>query len=102
MGVDDMVRGQGYGTTLLLHAFATAFETLSIVGHVGMLVDPNNDQLMSYYAKHGFMPLGGGRRMFASVEQMRAICQAEGLDLSIPMMRLSRSEVFEKMLEGQE
>jgi GNAT superfamily N-acetyltransferase len=75
MGVDDRFAGRRYGTTLIAHAYRKALEASESVGHVGMIVDPKDDELVGYYAKHGFERLShGSRRMFVSVERMRNVC----------------------------
>jgi GNAT superfamily N-acetyltransferase len=79
MGVDDDHQGWGYGTTLLLHAYGTACDSLSTIGHVGLIVDPKNDVLGEFYARHGFEKLTRkDRRMFIPTKRMKEVRGAMG------------------------
>lgn len=57
LAVDKKYQGQGYGDTLIFHAFKTTMETAEKVGILGIIVDAKNDDVSSFYEGFGFKRL---------------------------------------------
>jgi GNAT superfamily N-acetyltransferase len=82
MGVDERYRGSGYRTVLIREAFRASIAVQEFVGHVGIVVDAKDDDLVGYYEKHGFERLERkGRRLFIPVPRITKILQESGINL---------------------
>ena len=54
LAVDTRYQGQGYGDTLIVHAFETTREVAEKVGIMGIIVDAKDDQAAAFYEGFGF------------------------------------------------
>ncbi len=54
LAFDNKYQRQGYGDTLIVHAFKTTMETAQKVGIPGIIVDAKNDAIVSFYEGFGF------------------------------------------------
>jgi predicted N-acetyltransferase YhbS len=57
LAIDKPYQGQGYGGSLIFHAFKTTMETAEKVGIQGIIVDAKDENAARFYQKFGFMPL---------------------------------------------
>lgn len=57
LAVDKDYQKQGYGDTLIFHAFKITAETAGKVGIQGMIVDAKNDDAVKFYEGFGFKRL---------------------------------------------
>lgn len=65
LAVDQNYRGQGYGDTLIYHAFKTTIHASETIGVMGMIVDAKNERAVSFYEGFGFIRLVGTRNRLA-------------------------------------
>lgn len=59
LAVDKQFQGQGFGDSLIFHAFKTTWEAAQKIGILGMVVEAKNDKAISFYEGFGFIPLRG-------------------------------------------
>lgn len=57
LAVDKNYQGKGYAADLLLFAFKTALHAAEIVGSIGVITHPLDDDVRSFYARWGFQNL---------------------------------------------
>lgn len=57
LAVDKRYQRQGYGDTLIVHAFKTTMEAARKVGILGIIVEAKNDDAVSFYEGFGFRKL---------------------------------------------
>ena len=71
LAVDKKYQGQGYGDTLIVHAFKTTVDAAEKVGILGMIVDAKDDNAASFYAGFGFKRLyGPNKRLVLPITAM--------------------------------
>lgn len=61
LAVDKKYQRQGYGDTLIVHAFKTTMEAARKVGILGIIVEAKNDDAVSFYEGFGFRKLKASR-----------------------------------------
>ena len=65
LAVDKRFKGQGLGSVLLLDALKRSYEIASkSLGSIGVVVDPLDDDAISFYEKYGFIRLPDSGKMF--------------------------------------
>lgn len=57
LAVDKNFQGQGYGDSMIYHAFKTTKEAAEKVGILGMIVDAKNEKAAAFYEGFGFKKL---------------------------------------------
>jgi predicted N-acetyltransferase YhbS len=57
LAVDLNFQGQGHGTSLMFFALTTALKASEVVGSIGVITHPLDDQLRALYTKWGFEDL---------------------------------------------
>jgi len=57
LGIDQAYQRQGHATSLLLFALKTAMRAADVVGSVGVLTRPLDDDLRRFYGRWGFQDL---------------------------------------------
>ncbi len=57
LAMDKDFQGQGYGDTLIFHAFKTTLEAAEKVGILGMVVDAKDEKAATFYEEFGFKRL---------------------------------------------
>ena len=62
LGVATRIQGRGVGEALVMRAAQIAKREASYVGGVFLAVDPKDERLVRWYARLGFVSLGGGKR----------------------------------------
>lgn len=65
LAVDKRYQGQGYGGSLIIHAFKTTAVIAEQIGIFGMVVDAKDEQAAYFYEKFGFIRLSGTSRRLA-------------------------------------
>ena len=74
LAVDKNYQGQGYGDTLIIHAFKTTMEVAEKVGILGIIVDAKDDKAASFYHGFGFQPLTGTKnRLVLPISAMKRL-----------------------------
>jgi ribosomal protein S18 acetylase RimI-like enzyme len=59
LAVDKRHQGEGYGDSLIFHAFQITVEAAEKVGILGMVVDAKDDKASAFYEGFGFRRLDG-------------------------------------------
>ena len=75
LALDTSLRGSDkqWGRQLLREALQTIADAAARAGGAVIVVDPDNDGLLGFYARNGFVATGGGDlRMFMKVATVRA------------------------------
>lgn len=68
---DNSVKGQGYGRFMLVEALKRSVQVAKEhIGAVAVIVDPIDQEAISYYAKYGFTMLPDSGRMFMSIKKI--------------------------------
>jgi GNAT superfamily N-acetyltransferase len=67
---DSEFRGAGVGELLLVAALRKALGTTRSVGSMAVVTDPKGPKAEDFYRKYGFQNLGGGRRMFLTMQDI--------------------------------
>lgn len=57
LAVDKLYQKQGYGSSLIFHAFSSTHEIAEKMGIFGMIADASDDTIAVFYEKFGFKPL---------------------------------------------
>lgn len=71
MAVDESVKGQGYGRFMLIEALKKSLIVAKEhIGAVAVVVDPIDDEAVTYYKKYGFLLLPDSGRMFMSMKKI--------------------------------
>lgn len=65
LAMDKDFQGQGYGDTLIFHAFKTTLEAAEKVGILGMVVDAKDEKAATFYEGFGFKRLRGSTNRLA-------------------------------------
>ena len=77
---DKSVKGQGYGRFMLIEALKRSVSVAKEhIGAVAVIVDPIDEEAISYYSKYGFAMLPDSGRMFMSIKKIEeALNLADG------------------------
>lgn len=68
---DHSVKGQGYGRFMLIEALKRSVKVVKEhIGAVAVIVDPIDEEAISYYSKYGFTMLPDSGRMFMSMKKI--------------------------------
>lgn len=79
LAVDKNYQGQGFGDTLIFHAFKTTQEAAERVGILGIIVDAKDENAASFYEGFGFVRLqGGSRRLVLNISALSAFLVKAG------------------------
>jgi predicted GNAT family N-acyltransferase len=71
LAVDESVQGQGYGRFMLIEALKRSVKVAKEhIGAVAVIVNPIDEEAISYYAKYGFTLLPDSGRMFMSINKI--------------------------------
>lgn len=71
LAVDNSVKGQGYGRFMLIEALKRSVNVAKEhIGAVAVIVDPIDEEAISYYAKYEFTLLPDSGRMFMSIKKI--------------------------------
>ena len=74
LAVDKEYQGQGYGDTLIFHAFKTTLDAAEKVGILGMVVEAKDDSTVSFYEGFGFKRLHKSRnKLVLSITMMKML-----------------------------
>jgi GNAT superfamily N-acetyltransferase len=74
LAVDKNYQGQGHARSLMLFALTTALKASEVIGSIGVITHPLDEQLRSLYAKWGFenLPFDPYRAMIVRMVDLRA------------------------------
>ena len=74
LAVDTRFKGQGVGKLLLIDALKRSYETaINSIAAMAIVVDPINDEAISFYSKYGFISLPDSGRMFISMNTIEQL-----------------------------
>jgi GNAT superfamily N-acetyltransferase len=73
LAVDKKFQGQGHAISLMLYALTTALKASEVIGSIGVITHPLDDQLRSLYAKWGFedLPFDPHRAMIVRMVDLK-------------------------------
>ncbi len=74
LAIDKKFQGQGHASSLMLFALTTALKASEVIGSIGVITHPLDDQLRELYAKWGFedLPFDPHRSMIVRMADLRA------------------------------
>ena len=74
VAVDCRFQGQGHASSLILFALTTALKASEVIGSIGVITHPLDDDLRTLYAKWGFedLPFDPHRAMIVRMVDLRA------------------------------
>lgn len=75
---DQEFRGKGIGDRLMEDALARALAGSEVVGSIGVITDPKDEQAAQFYQEFSFQPLIGGRLFLPMTEIMRLLAKSSG------------------------
>lgn len=68
---DNSLKGRGYGRFMLIEALKRSVNVAKEhIGAVAVIVDPIDEEAISYYSKYGFTLLPDSGRMFMSIKKI--------------------------------
>ena len=74
LAVDKKYQGQGFGDTLIFHAFKTTQEAAERVGILGIIVDAKDESAASFCVGFGFVRLqGNSARLILNIFALSAL-----------------------------
>lgn len=69
LAVDEKFKGQGIGETLLLDALKRSYDvSKSSIASMAIIVDPIDEEAVSFYKKYGFIKLPDSCKMFIAMK----------------------------------
>jgi GNAT superfamily N-acetyltransferase len=73
LAVDKKFQGQGYASSLMLFALTTALKASEVIGSIGVITHPLDDQLRMLYSKWGFedLPFDPHRAMIVRMVDLK-------------------------------
>lgn len=72
LAIDKSLFGQGAGAVLLIQALRRCFHQSKIIGSMAVIVDPIDENAISFYDKFGFLQLDTGK-MFLEMKQVKKL-----------------------------
>ena len=76
-GIDMKYQKSGFGAYLLSCALRHAVELSNSIGSYAVVVDAKNEEVKSFYLKHGFYPLSG-LLLYLPIKEIKAMVAALG------------------------
>jgi ribosomal protein S18 acetylase RimI-like enzyme len=76
LAIDSSFKGQGLGELLLLDALKRSYESSREIGSLAVIVDPLDEEAISFYRKYGFILLPDSGKMFISMEGLSGLFSA--------------------------
>ncbi len=74
LAADARFKGQGVGSLLLIDALKRSYETaIASIASMAVIVDPIDENAVSFYSKYGFILLPGSGRMFISMSTVEQL-----------------------------
>lgn len=77
LAVDLNYKGQGLGQLLLIDALKRSFDTSLRIGSMAVIVDPIDEDAVSFYRKYGFILLPDSGKMFIAMETIAGLFKLE-------------------------
>jgi GNAT superfamily N-acetyltransferase len=82
LAIHESWQGRNLGTMLLYHAMRQALRATRMVASIGIVVDAMNDDLVTFYARNGFVPLRDKpRHLIAPISRIQRIYPEDALAL---------------------
>jgi predicted GNAT family N-acyltransferase len=72
LAVDNKSKGQKLGEKLLIDALKRSYDLSSTIASHALIVDPIDEQAVTFYKKYGFIPLESGR-MFITMKTIEEL-----------------------------
>jgi hypothetical protein len=73
LAIDKQYKGQGLGGNLLLDALYRCYISSLQIGSMAVVVDPIDDNAISFYQQYDFIMLPDSRRMFLSMDTVKSL-----------------------------
>ena len=73
MAINKKSKGQGLGKLLLIDALKRSFEVSKVIGSMAVIVDPIDENAISFYNKFGFISLPDSEKMFLSMKTIEQL-----------------------------
>ena len=78
LAVDKTISGKGYGEFLLLDALKESYDvSKNKIGAVAVVVDPIDDNAVSFYGKYGFIKLTDSGKMFLPMKTIAKLFETK-------------------------
>jgi GNAT superfamily N-acetyltransferase len=69
LAIDNLYKGQGLGESLLLDALKRSYDTsVNSIGSMAVIVDPIDEEAITFYKKYDFLLLPDSGKMFLPME----------------------------------
>ena len=73
LAINEKSKGQGLGKLLLIDALKRSFEVSKVIGSMAVIVDPIDENAISFYNKFGFISLPDSEKMFLSMKTIEQL-----------------------------
>ena len=73
LAINEKNKGQGLGKLLLIDALKRSFEVSKVIGSMAVIVDPIDENAISFYNKFGFISLPDSEKMFLSMKTIEQL-----------------------------
>ena len=73
LAINKKSKGQGLGKLLLIDALKRSFEVSKVIGSMAVIVDPIDENAISFYNKFGFISLPDSEKMFLSMKTIEQL-----------------------------
>ncbi len=73
LAIDNSLKGQGYGSILLIDALLKCVTVSEQIGLLGVVVDPINKEAVKFYQNFGFVLLPTSQKMIISIETIKKL-----------------------------
>jgi GNAT superfamily N-acetyltransferase len=82
LAVDKDYQGQGHAVSLLLFALKTAFHAAEIIGSMGIITHPLDDNVRRFYARWGFqeLPFDPRHAMMVRMIDLQRVFESEMIE----------------------
>ncbi len=77
LAIDNLYKGQGLGESLLLDALKRSYDTsINSIGSMAVIVDPIDEEAITFYKKYDFLLLPDSGKMFLPMETITLLFKA--------------------------
>ena len=73
LAINEKNKGQGLGKLLLIDALKRSFEVSKVIDSMAVIVDPIDENAISFYNKFGFISLPDSEKMFLSMKTIEQL-----------------------------